>query len=82
MFEGVFSLFTLFNANIFTAALEMLLCFQNCCQQQVQVRVEFGSKMNSAHGQHVISTIWYISLSRDWLTCFRFLFMAAVTSTT
>ena len=82
MFEGVFSLFTLFNENIFTAALEMLLCFQNCCRQQVQFRVGFGSKMNSAHGQHVISTISYISLSCDWLTCFRFLFMAAVTSTT
>ena len=51
----------------------MLLCFQNCCQQQVQFRVGFGSKINTAHEQHVISSIWYISLSHDWLICFRFL---------
>ena len=29
--------------------------------------------MHKARKQHVISTVWYISLSRDWLTPFGFL---------
>ena len=36
-------------------------------------RVGFGAKTNSARKQHVISTAWHISISRDWLGSFGFL---------
>ena len=34
---------------------------------EVSFRVGFFAKTNSARKQHVISTAWYIWLSRDWL---------------
>ena len=36
-------------------------------------KLRFGAKMNTARKQHVISCVWYISLSRDWLSHFGFL---------
>ena len=36
-------------------------------------QVGFDDKMNTACKQHLISTAWYISLPRDWLSHFGFL---------
>ena len=35
-------------------------------------RIRFDLTMNTARKQHVISSVWYISLSRDWLSRFGF----------
>ena len=40
---------------------------------ELSFRVGFGAKTSTARKQHVISTVLYISLSRDWLSRFGFL---------
>ena len=40
---------------------------------EAQWRVRFGAKINTARKQQVISNVWYISLSHDWLGRFGFL---------
>ena len=48
---------------------------------EVQFRVRFGANMNTARKQHVIFTVWYISLSREVKTLFQNLFSGTVMDT-
>ena len=40
---------------------------------EIQWRVRFDLTINTARKQHVISSVWYISPSHDWLSRFGFL---------
>ena len=40
---------------------------------EIQWRVRFDLTMNTARKQHVIFSVWHISLSHDWLSHFGLL---------
>ena len=70
MFQGAFEYILRKNLKNFHNSAQNPAEFWNF---EFSFRVGFGPKTNIRRKQHVISTAWYISLSRDWLSRFGFL---------